>query len=316
MTDSYGVPTLDLSQWGSESQSSFIQALMKGLETFGFVVIKNHGIQPSLLDKAYQQSKALFELDETEKLQYSIESSQRGYTAFGREHAKDNPIGDLKEYWHIGPELSEDSPYLNEYPKNFWPTSLPSFQPALSSLYAELDRVSQILLAAIGKGLNVEDGFFKQLTHDGNTVMRLIHYPPVENGAPTGAMRAAPHADINLITLLIGASSEGLELLDKNGEWLPINNAPDEIVVDTGDMMARLTNEQLPSTVHRVVNPKDLSQARYSMPFFVHPHNSASLVSLPQCLKGEPPKHEPITAGDFLHQRLRENGFLKESEDN
>jgi len=293
-------------------RETFTRELFEGLKEYGFVVIRDHGISPQEMAKTYSLVQRLFELPVEVKLQYDSGSGgARGYTAFGRENAAGNPHADLKEFWHVGQTLSSTSQYIDTYAKNVWPKELPEFEPVLGKMYRELENLSKTLLAVVGDALGLKRSFFDEMVSDGNSIYRLLHYPKVE-GLDTGrAMRAAPHADINLLTLLLGATDSGLELLDNDGNWLAVESGPNEIVLDTGDMMSRLTNELLPSTVHRVANPHKQDKSRYSMPFFLHPHSKADLSCLPQCLGENGAKYSPITAGEFLQQRLEEIGLVK-----
>ncbi len=301
------VPTLSLSEYRNpDLRSGFNSALIEAVSEYGFVVIKDHGIAPETIERAYELSKALFELPLETKTKYEGDNGQRGYISFGKETAKGNKYPDLKEYWHIGPELDKDNYYYNQYPQNFWPKEIPEFRAFFSELYTALNDIAKSLLSAMGDALGLPSQYFEDMIQDGNSVQRLIHYPPILESDTKGSVRAAAHVDINLITLLIGATDSGLELLDKDGCWLPVNNQEGEIVVDTGDMMSRLTNDSIPATTHRVVNPKDLTSARYSIPYFVHPRNDINLSSFAQF--GDP-LFPPITAGDFLQERLQENGF-------
>ena len=320
------VPTLSLSDYQSgnttnpsnielERKDLFIADFFESIAEYGFVVIKNHGITPQQIEQAYQLSKKLFDLPYDIKTKYAGIDGQRGYIAFGKETAKGHKFPDLKEYWHIGPEIDAKSKYIGAYPKNYWPAEIPEFQEFFTEFYACLNKVAVDLLGALSSALSLPENYFEDMVRDGNSVQRLIYYPEMSslekqknNSYSEKSVRAAAHVDINLITLLIGATESGLELLDKDGSWLPINNQEGEIVVDTGDMMARLTNNTLPATMHRVVNPEDVNRARYSIPYFVHPRNEISLASLPQFGK---PKFTPINAGDFLQERLNENGFGK-----
>lgn len=304
------VPSLSLKQ----STNEFTDAFCNSLKQTGFARIIDHGIDTQRLKKAYQTVEQLFDL--------SLESKQacelkdlgiRGYTGFGKEKAKGQSQGDLKEFWHIGKELNADSPYFDVYPPNVWPTELTHFKNDFLSLFADLEDIALELLSHISIGLNIKSDYFPSLINDGNSVLRLIHYPPVKGMDTQNQMRAAPHADINLMTLLVGATDSGLQLLDKNDEWQDVQTGADEIVVDTGDMMALLTGNTLPSTVHRVINPDantpdNSSKARYSMPFFLHPHSNAMLECLPHFENTN--KANAISAGDFLHKRLRENGLI------
>ena len=291
-----------------EFKDEFIQSLKLSLSETGFVRIKNHGIDRQQLDKAYQLIRELFALSDAEKNNYKLaQLGLRGYTDFGREKAKGQSEGDLKEFWHIGKELAKDSPYIDRYPKNIWPEEILDFQPFFSSLFTQLEEVALSLLEAIGLGYKLDPTYFPNLIKDGNSILRLIHYPATAGLDTKNQMRAAPHADINLMTLLVGATDSGLQLLDKRGNWVDVETNQDEIVVDTGDMMARITGNTLPSTIHRVINPDQNTSARYSMPFFLHPHSDALLAPLSEF---EPKDLEsPITAGEFLEQRLQENGL-------
>lgn len=290
-------------------RQQFAGELLDALADFGFVVIADHGIQAHTFSRAYQLAEQLFALPEAQKTRYEMGNGQRGYIAFGRESAKGFSQPDLKEYWHVGPELSPTDYYYDKYPKNCWPdTELPEFRKFFLGLHRELNHCALRLLSALEFAMALPSGYFADLIAQGNSVQRLIHYPALSGDEPDDALRAAPHADINLMTLLVGATDAGLQILDRDGQWLAVENQLNDLVVDTGDMMALITNNRLPATVHRVVNPQERGRARYSIPFFVHPHNEAILRCLPQCAAGGA-EVEPISAGDFLQQRLRENGF-------
>ena len=304
------VPALSL----NDSSQDFTEALCDSLKKTGFARIVDHGIDTHRLRHAYQTIEQLFDLPFDVKQSYELKDlGIRAYTGFGKEKAKGQSHGDLKEFWHIGKELNADSPYLGIYPENVWPVELPEFKAEFLDLFADLEKIALKLLQHISQGLAIEPSYFPELINDGNSVLRLIHYPPVKGLDTQNQMRAAPHADINLMTLLVGATDSGLQLLDKNDEWQDVQTGPEEIVVDTGDMMALITGNTLPSTVHRVINPdasntKNNSKARYSMPFFLHPHSKAMLECLAQFENtGNSPS---ISAGDFLQQRLRENGLI------
>jgi isopenicillin N synthase-like dioxygenase len=292
-------------------RETFVADLYEGLTDCGFVVLRDHGIAKADLEKAFDLIKAFFALPVETKLKYDSGSGgARGYTAFGRENAAGNPHSDLKEFWHVGQELAPTSPYFGIYEPNHWPEELPEFKAHMLSIYAQLEALGKSMLAALTGPLGLAPDFFDNMVEDGNSVYRLLHYPAVEGMDTSQSMRAAPHADINLITLLLGATDSGLELLGKEGEWIPVASTSDEIVLDTGDMMSRLTNDVFPSTVHRVVNPAVQSSSRYSMPFFLHPHSAARLDCLPQCAGEGGAKYPPISAGEFLQQRLREIGLV------
>jgi isopenicillin N synthase-like dioxygenase len=314
MSPTRRVPQLSLRSYtegNSQDQILFVDQLMTGLKDYGFIVLKDHLVEQAKVDAAYDLLKKFYALPEETKFQYcGNNAGQRGYTPFKKEHAKDSKFGDLKEFWHVGRELAATSVYKGVYPENVWPTEIANFKTIMMDLYDSMDKTSVVLLEAIGKGLDLPSNYFKDMVHDGNSILRAIHYPPIVNQDTANSVRAAAHEDINLITLLVGATDSGLELLDRDGTWLPVHSNPGEIVVDTGDMMSRLTNEVLPATTHRVVNPKDSNTTRYSMPFFVHPHSNAVLSCIPSC-KGNGAKFSDISAGDFLIQRLKEIGLYK-----
>jgi len=288
----------------------FRRQFVAGLREHGFVILRDHAINRQHLDQAYELLRAFFDLPERTKLKYDSGSGgERGYIAFGRENAKGNPYSDLKEFWHIGPDVAKKSPYFGVYAHNLWPEEIPQFKHCFKALYGELEQLGKLLLEAVGTELGVNKNFFRDMVTDGQSILRLLHYPGLKGLDTVNAMRAAPHADINLLTLLVGATDSGLELYDRRGNWLPVECEADEIVLDTGDMMSRLTNDVLPSTIHRVVNPQGKNDSRYSMPFFLHPHSQASLDCLPQCVGADGPRYSPITAGEFLRQRLMEIGL-------
>lgn len=306
------IKNLSMLDLDGPNRDQFLQDLYSGLKEYGFVVLKDHNINRARLDEAYALAKEFFELPLDVKLQYDSGSGgARGYTAFGRENAKGNPHSDLKEFWHVGQDVAESSPYYDEYPHNIWPNEIPEFKSVFLQLYRDLETLGKTVLEALGEVMGLEKEFFRDMVTDGNSICRILHYPSVEGLDTSNSMRAAAHADINLLTLLVGATDSGLELLDKDGNWIPVISNEDEIVLDTGDMMSRLTNAVLPSTVHRVVNPERQDKSRYSMPFFLHPHSAASLECLPQCVGDSGPKYPPITAGEFLEERLVEIGLKK-----
>lgn len=308
------VPELSLLSYVNGSQSDkikFVDDIFSGLKDYGFIILKDHTIEQKKIDRAYDLVKEFFNLPLETKMKYKMNNGgQRGYTPFKTEHAKDNKNPDLKEFWHVGRELAASSQYKGVYPENVWPTEVAEFKKAFTELYDAMDMTSGILLEAIGKGLDVPSSYFADMIKDGNSIIRTIHYPPTKGEDTKNSIRAAAHEDINLITMLVGATDSGLQLLERDGTWLDVESRPGEIVVDTGDMMSRITNNVLPSTTHRVINPSDDGSARFSMPFFVHPHSQAELKCIPSCV-GTGAKHPPITAGDFLTQRLREIGLIK-----
>ncbi len=307
------VPELSLLSYingSSGDRLAFIDDLYNGLRDYGFIILKDHIIDQLKVDLAYELVHEFFHLSNEKKMNYFDEeiAGQRGYTPFKTEHAKNNPNPDLKEFWHVGRELDQSSQYKGVYPENIWPHEIVEFKKAFTELYSAMDQTSVVLLEALGIALDVPRGYFKEMINDGNSILRTIHYPPTKGQDTHNSIRAAAHEDINLITMLVGATASGLQLLDRDGTWLDVNSKPGQIVVDTGDMMSRLTNGILPATTHRVVNPEADSEARYSMPYFVHPHSKAVLSCLDSC-KGEGRKYDDITAGDFLDQRLIEIGL-------
>ncbi|GAB4015350.1 MAG: isopenicillin N synthase family oxygenase [Bdellovibrio sp.] len=306
------VPELSLLSYvngSTQDQVKFVDGIFSGLKEYGFIILTDHTIDQKKVDDAYDYVKQFFSLPLATKQKYQLKNGgQRGYTPFGVEHAKNNPNPDLKEFWHVGRDLAATSQYFNVYPENVWPSEVAEFKNAFQTLYTAMDQTSVTLLEAIGRGLDVPQNFFKEMVNDGNSILRVIHYPPTKGQDTKNSVRSAAHEDINLITMLVGATASGLQLLDRDGTWLDVNSKPGQIVVDTGDMMARLTNGVLPATTHRVINPDDDESARYSMPFFVHPHSKASLKCLPSCV-GNGVKEPEITAGEFLNQRLKEIGL-------
>lgn len=308
------VPELSLLSYvnGTEADKiKFVDNIFAGLKDYGFIILKDHTIEQNKIERAYDLVKTFFELPFETKLKYKLDNGgQRGYTPFKVEHAKDNKNPDLKEFWHVGRELTKTSSYFGVYPDNVWPSEVAELKKTFIELYEAMDTTSQILLEAIGKGLDLPNTYFKNMIDDGNSIIRMIHYPPTKGEDTQNSIRSAAHEDINLITMLVGATDSGLQLLERDGTWLDVNSRPGEIVVDTGDMMSRITNNVLPSTTHRVINPTSDSSARYSMPFFVHPHSKAVLNCIPSCV-GTGAKFPEITAGDYLTERLKEIGLYK-----
>jgi isopenicillin N synthase-like dioxygenase len=304
------IPILDLSHYSSGTASErdrFVRAWGEGLVEFGFVSIINHGVDADLIKKTYDDVARLFSLPVERKASFDVPNGggQRGYTGFGKEHAKNRKVGDLKEFWHVGRAA---------YGENIWPAELPTFKANTLGLFAALDDAATVMLRALADFFSMPKEMFSAMAQNGNSVLRLIHYPPLKDMFIPGGVRAAEHEDINLITLLCESTSSGLEVLTRQGEWLAIDSLPGQIIVDSGDMLSRCTNEVVPSTTHRVVNPKGPEDdvVRYSMPFFVHPYPDCSLAVLPQCISDtRPKKFADITAGQFLQQRLREIGLLK-----
>ncbi len=314
------IPTVDLADFISgdaQRKQKFVQEIGNAYHEVGFVTVKNHGIDEKLIEKLYEQVKAFFNLPLETKKKYEIEelAGQRGYTSFGREHAKDSPVADLKEFYHVGQEVTDNDPIKNEYPDNIFPDAeLPEFRTVTLSIYRQFENTGRNLLRALALYLKLDEFYFDKHIHNGNSILRPIHYPPIEGEIPEGAVRAGAHEDINLITLLIGASADGLEVLTRTGEWIPVTSLPGQIVVNAGDMLQRLANNVIRSTTHRVVNPPKelLKTSRYSIPFFLHPRSDMDLTCLPHCITEDNPKHySDMTAGEYLNERLIELGLKK-----
>ena len=305
------VPVISLPDYaaGGGRRAAFTDALHDGLTRTGFVILVDHGISEDLLDAAYQASEDFFALPGDVKLKYVGPGGQRGYTPFGAEHAKDHAAPDLKEFWHVGRE-TEGRPDLAEiYAPNLWPPEVANFKAATLALYTALDTAGMQLLEALTKPLDLPTDYFEGIARDGNSILRLLHYPPIGEDADPASVRAAAHEDINLITLLVAASASGLEILDKDGSWRAIEAPRNAIVADAGDMLARITGARIPATTHRVVNPAGPNVSRFSAPFFLHPRPDAVLSRIPSCRDIERVE-EDITANDFLLQRLREIGLM------
>lgn len=309
------VPVLSLADYtnGTDGQQrDFIRQLFLGIKDYGFIILKDHGIAPSVFQKSYSLLEKFFSLSTEAKLKYAgVHGGQRGYTPFGKEHAKDSPVMDLKEFWHVGREVSPNHPFATYYPGNVWPQEIPEFKTHFEALYKQLDDVGRTLLQALTFPLDVDQEYFDRMVTDGNSILRLLHYPPIPEGADPRCLRAAPHEDINLITILPAATASGLQLKDRDGKWLDVSAEPDTLIVDAGDMLARAANDVIPSTTHQVINTPEASHLpRYSMPFFIHPNPEAILSCIPSC-RGAGAKYPDISAHDFLMQRLREIGLLK-----
>ena len=312
------VPVLDLAKWtdgSTEQKSQFVAELGDAFHEIGFIAIKNHGIPMSLIEDFYSSSKSFFALDKPAKTKYEIPglAGQRGYTSFGKEHAKGSKVADLKEFFQIGQQVGDTHPAKERYPDNVQVSEVPQFPKLGFDLYQSFERVGTILLKAIAIHLDLPADYFDGQVHEGSSILRAIHYPPITE-EPKSAIRAEQHEDINLITLLVGASAGGLQLLNKDNEWLDIEPEEDEIVINVGDMLQRMTNDYLKSTTHRVVNPpkSEWHKPRLSIPFFLHPVPNMDLTCLDRCvLAGEAAHYEPITAGEYLDERLREIGLKK-----
>ena len=312
------IPAVDLQDFLSgdfKRRMQFVNDLGQAYEKVGFVAVKNHGISGTLIEKFYDQVKQYFALPDNVKEKYEIQglAGQRGYTSFGKEHAKHSKVGDLKEFWQFGQTVEGNDSVKSEYPDNVEVEELPEFNDTGVKLYKAFEQSGKELLRAIAIFLDLEENYFDQKIHNGNSILRAIHYPPIVQ-EPQSAIRAEQHEDINLITLLVGASAEGLELLNKNNEWIAVVAPPGYIIVNVGDMLQRLTNNRLRSTTHRVVNPprEKWNTHRYSIPFFLHPRSEMPLNCLESCVSVENPKHfDDISAGEYLDERLIEIGLKK-----
>jgi isopenicillin N synthase-like dioxygenase len=310
------IPSLDLSDFTSgnnERKSQFVQQLGSAFQDIGFVAIKNHGLTDDLREKLYASVQKFFsQPDEYKKaLEFPDLYGQRGYIGKNKEKAKGHAVPDLKEFYHVGQPNPE-----GDMPSNVFPTDMPDFKDFTLEVYATFEQTGKTLLRAIAIYLNLPEDYFEDKVRNGDSILRALHYFPILNpdALPEGSVRAAAHGDINLITLLMGASADGLEVLRRDGQWIAITALPDQIVVNVGDMLDRLTNHYLKSTIHRVVNPprEKMGTSRYSMPFFMHPRAEMNLTSLPTCVSQEHPKlYVDMTAGEFLDERLRELGLKK-----
>jgi isopenicillin N synthase-like dioxygenase len=308
------IPILDLHDFQGDgpNRQQFVQQFGHALEHLGFLALVNHGIEQELIQQAYQLAQQFFELPESIKQQYEIPElhGQRGFTSHGREHAKDHPVPDLKEFWHVGREFAPDYPLAYAYAANVQIAEVPQFHPTMMQLYGQLEACAAQLLQACALYLGEPATLMSEMLRDGDTILRIIHYPPVPADVHPASLRAAAHEDINLITLLCEATDDGLELLQRDGSWLPISAVPGQIIVDSGDMLQQLTNGVFKSTTHRVVNPGSDRTRRFSMPFFAHPRRDVDLTPLPGCVARTGVQQFPaITAGEYLMQRLREIGL-------
>ena len=315
------VPSLDLSHFTSgtaEQKAAFVQALGDAYNNIGFVAIKNHGLTDEMTEKLYSTIKKFFALPDEVKQKYEVPelAGQRGYIGKGKEHAKGRSTGDLKEFYHVGQNVTDGDPIKDQYPDNIWPAELPEMADIALEVYSTLEAAGVKMLQAIALYLGLDEHYFDNKVHNGNSILRPIHYFPIENPdeVPADAVRAAEHGDINLITLLMGASADGLQVLRNDGQWIPITALPEQLVVNVGDMLSRHTNNKLKSTIHRVVNPprEKMGTSRFSIPFFMHPRSEMDLTCLDNCIDEDHPKlYDDITAGEFLEERLREIGLRK-----
>lgn len=312
------VPSVNLQDFLSDDndrKQKFVQEIGKAYEDIGFVALKGHFLNDKLVENLYSEVKNFFELPLETKEKYEIPGigGQRGYISFGKEHAKGRSTGDLKEFWHFGQYVEDDSRWATEYPKNVQVEELPNFNVAGKETYQMLEKTGIYVLRALALYIGLDEFYFDKYLQEGNSILRPIHYPPILD-EPKDAVRAAAHGDINLITLLMGAQGKGLQVKNNAGEWLDAIAEPDELMINVGDMLSRLTNNKLKSTIHQVVNPpRELwGKSRYSVPFFMHPVSDMPLNCLPECIDEENPKlYEDITAGDYLYERLVELGLIK-----
>lgn len=311
------IPSVDLAEFLSgdpKRKAAFVQDLGKAYEEVGFVAVKNHGVPDELIADLYKYVQEFFSLPSEQKKNYEIPelAGQRGYTSFGKEHAKGSDAPDLKEFFQYG-QIPRDNYKEEEYPPNVQVNQIPAFNPTMEAAYRALEKSGTALLQAIALYLGLDEHYFDNYVYNGNSILRSIHYPPITS-EPKSAIRAEQHEDINLITLLVGASADGLQILTKQNEWVGVTSLPEQIVVNVGDMLQRLTNNKLRSTTHRVVNPpRELwHTSRFSIPFFLHPKSSMSLQCLNSCIDAAHPKaYEDATAGEYLDERLREIGLKK-----
>jgi isopenicillin N synthase-like dioxygenase len=312
------IPSVDLADFLSDDpqrKQKFVNEIGKAYEEIGFVALKSHFLSDNLVEELYKEVKSFFDLPLETKKKYEIEglAGQRGYISFGKEHAKGKKEGDLKEFWHFGQEPSEDANLTEEYPENVQVEELKDFNHVGMEAYRMLEKTGIFVLRALALYIGVDEHYFDHWASNGNSILRPIHYPPITE-EPKGAVRAGAHGDINLITLLMGASTGGLQVLRKDGEWIDAIPKEDELVINVGDMLERHTNNKLRSTIHRVTNPpkEEWGNPRYSIPFFMHPRSEMPLNCLEECIGENHPKAYPdITAGEFLHQRLVEIGLKK-----
>ncbi len=312
------IPLVDLSQFvngNEEERAAFVEKLGKAFHEIGFVGVINHGIPKELVDGFYTNAKKFFALPVDLKRKYEIVelAGQRGYTSFGREKAKQSEVADLKEFYQIGQEVEDGDAIKAQYPDNIYVNETPEFTDLGRELYQAFEKAGSELLKAIAIHLELGEDYFSTRIHNGNSILRAIHYPPILS-EPDSAIRAEEHEDINLITLLVGASAGGLQVLNMDDEWLDVVPEGEEIVINVGDMLQRLTNNYLRSTTHRVVNPprEMWHTPRLSIPFFLHPRADMDLTCLDRCVSNEHPlAYEPITAGEYLDERLRQIGLKK-----
>ena len=310
------VNLLDFTSNVSQRQQAFVQTIGDALAETGFFILAGHGVDLHLISRCYNHAATFFNLPDKVKNNYEKQeiNGQRGYTHFGREHAKDSTQPDLKEFYQIGRTLTADHPLHSKFLHNIWPTEVDGFEGDFKNLYTQLERCAVQLLRACSLYLEQPMNWLSKMSKDSNTILRVVHYPPLVTDQPSGSIRAAAHEDINLITLLCGATADGLEIMDQNGSWIPISANHEYIIVDSGDMIQNLTNGLFKSTTHRVINPQDVTSSRFSIPMFVHPRNEIDLSPRQEFLDktGNELRYESMTAGDYLYRRLQEIGLVNE----
>lgn len=312
------IPSVDLKEFLSDKpgkKEKFVKEIGGAFEDIGFVALRGHFLSDELVEKLYAEIKSFFSLPQEVKDAYEIEGigGQRGYTSFGKEHAKGRKEGDLKEFWHFGQYVEDDPKLQAEYPDNVYVKELPEFNKVGKETYKMLEKTARYVLRALALHLNLEETYFDEYIKNGNSILRPIHYPPITE-EPKNAVRAAAHGDINLITLLMGAHGKGLQVQNHEGEWVDAIAEPNQLMINVGDMLSRLTNNKLKSTIHQVVNPpRELwGTSRYSIPFFMHPISEMPLNCLENCVDDDHPKQfEDTTAGEYLNERLIELGLVK-----
>ena len=312
------IPTLDLREYSegdSASREAFVRKMGEALEDIGFFALAGHGIPLDDINRAYEVSETFFNMDDATKMRWNQDGNQRGYVPFGVEHAKDNPAPDLKEFWQTGRTLPDGHALKSEYPTNIWPTGdCPEFGPAVDGLYIQMEVLSRTLLEICSQYLGMGPDWLPNMAIDGNTILRVLHYPALGQDVVEGAVRSAQHEDINFITLLVGASADGLEVMDHDGGWIAVEGNHEHIIVDSGDMLQNLTNGLFNAVTHRVINPPDATSDRYSMPMFTHPRDDVDLTPRPEFIArtGGEAVYPSISAGEYLRQRLIEIGLIED----
>ena len=312
------IPTLDLREYSegdAVSREAFVQKIGEAFEDIGFFALTGHGIPLDDINRAYDVSETFFNMDDSTKMRWNQDGNQRGYVPFGIEHAKDNPAPDLKEFWQTGRTLPDGHALKAEYPTNIWPTGdCPEFGPAIDGLYLQMEVLSRTLLEICSQYLGKGPDWLPDMAIDGNTILRILHYPALGEDVLEGAVRSAQHEDINFITLLVGASADGLEVMDHDGGWIAVQGNHEHIIVDSGDMLQNLTNGLFKAVTHRVINPPDATSDRYSMPMFTHPRDDVDLTPRPEFVArtGGVALYPSISAGGYLRQRLIEIGLIED----